>query len=331
LPIIQSLPTDLVHLIAAGEVIDSLAAAVRELVDNALDAGATRLTITVWPEAWQVQVADNGCGFSRFDLEQAAQPHSTSKIHQLCDLQQIQTLGFRGEALHSLAQLGQLEICSRPDQQLEGWRVVYSPQGWADQLEPMVMAAGTIVTVKQLFAAWPARRQALPASSQQLKAIQLVIYQAALCHPHVTWRVQRGGHLSQNDSHISNSYSSDSHITRKSHPGSDVSGFSRWFNIAAANGAQAILEQVLPSLQTGDLRSQRQSASEIVLGLPDRCHRQRPDWVYIAVNGRCVQVEGEPSRTRLLSPMSAVQQMRQASGLTPSLLQAFQQTLPRPD
>jgi DNA mismatch repair protein MutL len=316
LAVIQSLPTDLVHLIAAGEVIDSLAAAVRELVDNALDAGATRLSITVWPEAWQVQVADNGCGLGRLDLEQAAQPHSTSKIHQLRDLQKIQTLGFRGEALHSLAQLGQLEICSRPDPQLEGWRVVYSPQGAVSQLEPMVMAAGTIVTVRHLFADWPARRQALPTASQQLKAIQLVIYQAALCHPQVTWRVQRG--------------SSGEHLgTRKLPMHNDPQGVSRWLNIAAANGAQAILEQILPSLQTGDLRSDRQPESEIVLGLPDRCHRQRPDWVYLAVNGRCVQVEGEPSRTRMLSPLSPVQQMRQTSGLTPSLLQAFQQTLPR--
>jgi DNA mismatch repair protein MutL len=306
---IQSLPTDLVHLIAAGEVIDSLAAAVRELIDNALDARASRLTITVWPESWQVQVGDNGSGLSRFDLEQAAQPHSTSKIHHLSDLQQIQTLGFRGEALHSLAQLGQLEICSRPETQLEGWRVVYSPQGQVEQIEPMVMAAGTIVTVRELFAAWPARRQALPTTSQQLKAIQWVIYQAALCHPQVTWRVQKE--------------------VRDGRGQTAEGGVGRWFNIAGANGAQAILEQILAKVRPGDLESGRQASSEIVLGLPDRCHRQRPDWVYLAVNGRCVQVEGEPSHTRLLAPLSPVQQMRQVSGLIPTLLQAFQQTLPR--
>ena len=102
---IQSLPPDVVHRIAAGEVIDSIAAVVRELVENALDAGATRLEIEIWPQQWRVRVSDNGEGMNREDLIQAARSHTTSKIHTITDLDRITSLGFRGEALHSLAQL----------------------------------------------------------------------------------------------------------------------------------------------------------------------------------------------------------------------------------
>ena len=113
MPNIATLPAEVVHAIAAGEVIDSLAAVVRELAENALDAGASRIAISVDPQQWFVSVADNGCGMNRQDLQQAASPHSTSKIQDFNDLHQITSLGFRGEALHSLAQLAQLKIYSR--------------------------------------------------------------------------------------------------------------------------------------------------------------------------------------------------------------------------
>jgi len=112
---IQTLPAEVIDLIAAGEVIDSIAAAVRELVENSLDAGATRIVVSVWPQQWRVQVADNGTGMDLENLQQAACAHSTSKISSEADLYKIATLGFRGEALHSLAQLGCLEILSRPN------------------------------------------------------------------------------------------------------------------------------------------------------------------------------------------------------------------------
>ena len=83
---IQPLPSQVVHLIAAGEVISSLESVVRELVENSLDAGATRIVVSLWPEHWRVRVADNGCGMALFDLQQAATAHSTSKIRSCEDL-----------------------------------------------------------------------------------------------------------------------------------------------------------------------------------------------------------------------------------------------------
>jgi DNA mismatch repair protein MutL len=332
--IIHALPTDVVDLIAAGEVIDSLAAVVRELAENALDAGATRITINLWPEQWCIQMADNGSGMSLADLEQAAIAHSTSKIQSSHDLWQISSLGFRGEALHSLAQLAQLELCSRDSNSANGWRIQYTHQGEPAQVEPIALAPGTIVTVSNLFGNWLPRRNGFPPLTQQLRLIQQTIQQLALCHPHLTWQVQ--------------------HSDRP------------WFNIWAGGSAQQILPQILREVQPGDLREvkvesresgvgsresgvesresgveSRESGVEsresgvgswelgvgsresgvgeqgepseapthlpthspthlptyspthpstLLLGLPDRCHRRRPDWIKVAVNGRVVRV-----------------------------------------
>ncbi|HEY9861943.1 MAG TPA: DNA mismatch repair endonuclease MutL [Candidatus Obscuribacterales bacterium] len=293
-PRIQTLPLEVVHLIAAGEVIDSLAAVVRELVENALDAGATRIAIAVWPEQWRVRVADNGSGMDLTDLKQAATPHSTSKIQTSEDLWKITSLGFRGEALHSLAQLAELEVLSRLHTNQAGWQVSYNTQGQPVQVEPVAIAPGTVITASNLFGIWPARREGLPSPTQQLRLIQLTIHQIALCHPHVTWQVE------QNDR--------------------------PWFSIWSGEDAKPVLAQILRSSHLSDLHAlaipnPRTAATsetsnpdvlsteklQLVLGLPDRCHRRRPDWVRVAINGRIVK----------------------APELEQSILAAFRRTLPR--
>ncbi|MBD2075382.1 DNA mismatch repair endonuclease MutL [Phormidium sp. FACHB-592] len=277
---IAALPSDVVHLIAAGEVIDSLAAVVRELAENALDAGATRITIALSPEHWRIRVADNGSGMALADLKQAAAPHSTSKIRSSQDLWQLTSLGFRGEALHSLAQLATLEILSRSNNAEAGWHVTYDAQGIPLQVDPVAIAPGTVVIVDQLFSTWTARRQGLPPLAQQLRAVQTTIHQLALCHPHVTWQVR------QNDRD--------------------------WFQLWSGKTARHILPQILRDVQTGDLQELTltvpnldedikmidvftpspldSSTLYLLLGLPDRFHRHRPDWVRVAFNGRVVQM-----------------------------------------
>lgn len=269
---IQALPEDVVHLMAAGEVIDSLAAVVRELAENALDAGATRISIAIYPEQWRIRVADNGIGMSLADLQQAAAPHSTSKIRGSRDLWKINSLGFRGEALYSLSQLAGLEMISRSINSDEGWWMAYNAQGQPIQIEPAAIAPGTIVTVSDIFAPWSARREGLPPLAQQLKAIQTVIHQLALCHPHVTWQLQ------QNDRD--------------------------WFNLGMGKTARQILPQILRDVQISDLQELKVVVNPeamgipptpspllyLLLGLPDRCHRRRPDWVRVALNGRFVQL-----------------------------------------
>ncbi len=274
-PPIQRLPSDVVNLIAAAEVIDSLAAVVRELTENALDAQATRLVISVFPEVWRVKVADNGIGMSLQDLHNCAKPHSTSKIINFDDLTKITSLGFRGEALHSLGQVAQLEIASRCLEEAEGvgWRLTYDNAGNPLTEEPTAIAPGTIVTVSNLFGSMPVRRQGLPALSQQLKGVQAVIEHLALCHPQVTWQVWHNKRL--------------------------------WLNISPGKTSQDILPQLLKRVHHRDLEFLSQQVEirenselysletgelvEVTLGLPDRCHRRRPDWVKVGINGRVVR------------------------------------------
>ncbi|MBD2578642.1 DNA mismatch repair endonuclease MutL [Oscillatoria sp. FACHB-1406] len=264
---IQPLPPEIVTLIAAGETIDSLAAAVRELVENAIDAGARRLTIALFPDLWRLQVADNGGGMDLTDLQVCAGAHCTSKIRDRADLWKIASLGFRGEALHSLAQLGTLEIASRSSLEDFGWRVSYDRAGKAIREEITAIAPGTIVTVSDLFATIPVRRSALPSKSQQLKAVQETIYHLALCYPAIAWQVLQNGEP--------------------------------WFNLSPSPTAKEVVPQLLKSVRASDLQylnseigeeiQNAKAGIEIVLGLPDRCHRHRPDWVKVAINGRIVR------------------------------------------
>ena len=269
---IQKLPHEVIKLIAAGEVIDSITAVVRELVENSLDADASRIAISVYPESWCVQVADNGRGMNQDDLLVCVQPYTTSKIHATQDLSKISTLGFRGEALHSIAQLADLSISSRTSTS-SGWQMIYQ-QGEIVQDHPVAIACGTIVTVSNLFGNLPIRRQVNPPFSQQIKQSQNLIGQLALCHPQVTWQL----------------FVDDRLILK----------------ISAGKTAQNILPQLLKQVKLHDLQllqldletpeESNKSSLELVLGLPDRLSRPRPDWVKIGVNGRVVKVpELEPT------------------------------------
>ena len=272
---IQPLPIDVVHLIAAGEVIDSLGAVVRELCENAIDAGATRITVSLFPDRWRIQVADNGKGIDLADLTQAATAHSTSKISEREDLFRITSLGFRGEALHSLAQLADLDIYSRPQTSDDGWHLVYNHQGEVVSCQEVAIAPGTVVNVSNLFANWDARREGLPDPNHQLRHIQTVIAHLALCYPQISWIIEQDRRP--------------------------------WFQIVTGKTPQQIIPQLLAKVRVDDLRygsmevvipaweeegttgEEKEARIELTLGLPDRCHRHRSDWVKVAVNGRIVK------------------------------------------
>jgi DNA mismatch repair protein MutL len=259
---IQPLPIEVVNLIAAGEVIDSLAAVVRELAENALDAGATRITIALWPQHWRIHVTDNGSGMSLTDLQAAATAHSTSKIRDRQDLLAVGTLGFRGEALHSMAQLAQLTILSCATATAEGWQIRYDVEGEPISTDVVAIAPGTTVMVDNLFGNWEARRQSLPPINQQLRTVRTIIQEMALAHPQVTWMVH------QNDR--------------------------PWFQIWPGKTVRSILPQLVRDLQVDDLVELTETFPggrlSLCLGLPDRAHRHRPDWVKVAVNGRFIEL-----------------------------------------
>lgn len=268
---IQLLPTKLVNLIAAGEVIDSLVAVVRELVENAIDAGATHLKIHICAEKSWIQVADNGRGMTREDLQICAYSHTTSKISELSDLWKIESLGFRGEALQSLSQVAELAIASRSIQDLNntGWQVRYNSEGQAQEPVNIAIAVGTIVTVSNLFGKIPSRRLGLPSESSQLKLVQTYIQNMALCHPQITWQVWQKEQL--------------------------------WLNVSPGQNAQHILPQLLKTVKFNDLQTLSLTINaptnpvssatlDLMIGLPDRCHRRRSDWIKIAINHRSLKM-----------------------------------------
>ncbi len=328
--LIRPLTTEIIHLIAAGEVIDSLGAIVRELVENSLDAGADRLVVNVSPEHWQVRVADNGVGMGLEDLRCCATPHSTSKIHDRQDLAHIGTLGFRGEGLHSLATLADLEILSRPEASNGGWRVVYDQLGEAVIEEPCAIAPGTVVTVSNLFNNWQNRRDALPSPAQQLRLVQQTLWQIALCHPQVTWQVQKAHqpwfrispgqsgkeillqilnqvqptdlqYLQLVETLAPSPKGGEAQIALTSNPSPkeeeglrNTQGFGEEKSDLTPNPSP--LGEGLRAEMSFSLNSAleveaglRNTKIEIVIGLPDRATRRRPDWVRVAVNGRMIK------------------------------------------
>jgi DNA mismatch repair protein MutL len=295
---IQTLPQEVVNVIAAGEVIDSLAAVVRELVENALDAKATRIAISLWTELWRISVADNGKGMSIRDLRVCAKAHSTSKIRCSKDLWKITSLGFRGEALHSISQVADLEILSRSASFTDaiGWRVVYREGKPIEEIAAAI-APGTIVNVANLFGNLPVRRKGLPSMSQQLKAVQGIIQQIALTHPHVTWQVEQNDRLwfSISPSEITGNIlpqllkqvnRSDLQWLKLEIPTPDELDSVETKQTPADSASPETLS--LQELPTEMVRVRSQI--ELVVGLPDRCHRRRADWIKVAVNGRMVRV-----------------------------------------
>lgn len=158
---IQLLPSEVAEQIAAGEVVPRPAAAVKELLDNALDAGATRVDVDVYLGGIdRIVVADDGCGMDPDDLRLCIERHATSKIRTLDDLLTLSTLGFRGEALAAIASVSQLEILSRTAEAPTGWRL-RCQGGVSPTLEAAGCPAGTRVTVANLFYNVPARRKFL--------------------------------------------------------------------------------------------------------------------------------------------------------------------------
>lgn len=179
------LPEFIASQIAAGEVIQRPESVVKELVENALDAGASTVAVTVHGAGKRlIHVVDNGSGMSRADLELSIRRHATSKIRALEDLQRIRTLGFRGEALASIAAVAQLEIRTRRAVDSVGWRLLSEPET-EPRLEPYVGEVGTQVLVRNLFYNIPARRKFLRSELTEFRLIADTVTRSVLGHPSV--------------------------------------------------------------------------------------------------------------------------------------------------
>ena len=189
---IRELPDDLISQIAAGEVVERPASVVRELVDNALDAGATQITVRLLAGGVRlISVEDDGLGILTEELPLAFRRHATSKIGNLKDLESVATMGFRGEALAAINSIADCAILSRAG----GQSGAYLLDGRTGELKPVARSQGTTVEVKELFYSTPARRKVLKTDATELAHCIESVRRHALARPDVGFAIWHEGKL----------------------------------------------------------------------------------------------------------------------------------------
>ncbi len=257
---IRDLPDELVSQIAAGEVVERPASVVRELVDNALDAGATQVTVRlVAGGVRSIVVEDDGAGIARDELGLALRRHATSKIASLADLEGVATMGFRGEALAAIASVAEMALASRTADAPHATRL----DARSGEMAPTARAVGTSVEVRELFFATPARRKFLKTDATELAHCVDAVRRHALARPDVGFAVWHDGRL-----------------VAQWRTAVDTQA-----RLADVMGAEFMAASVAVQAQAGPLRLHGR------VGVPDAA-RARADQQYTYVNGRCVRDRG---------------------------------------
>ncbi|RYY97352.1 MAG: DNA mismatch repair endonuclease MutL, partial [Comamonadaceae bacterium] len=253
---IRELPDDLVSQIAAGEVVERPASVVRELVDNALDSGASQVTVRLLAGGVRlVCIEDDGCGIAREELPLALKRHATSKIGSLADLESVATMGFRGEALAAIASVSEMSILSRP----QGQASAFLLDAGSGELRPAARSTGTTVEVKELFFSTPARRKFLKSDGTEMAHCVEAVRRHALARPDVGFTIWHEGKLCEQ--------------WRTATPDQ---------RLADVLGEDFLLNSVRVEAMAGPLRITGRAAS----GMPAR---SRADWQFAYVNGRYVR------------------------------------------
>ncbi len=193
MPKINVLPKSLAELIAAGEVVERPASAVKELLENSIDAGASNITVEIKNGGIPyIRITDDGCGIEREDIRNAFVSHATSKIASPEDLESIFTLGFRGEALASISAVAKVEIMTRTENEEAGTRYIIE-YGEEMLLDDAGCPCGTTVIVRDLFSKTPARMKFLKKDVTEANAVASVVDRIALSHPEISIRFIRDG------------------------------------------------------------------------------------------------------------------------------------------
>ncbi|MFY3386132.1 DNA mismatch repair endonuclease MutL [Paracidovorax sp. MALMAid1276] len=264
---IRDLPDELISQIAAGEVVERPASVVRELVDNALDAGATQITLRLSAGGVRlITVEDDGGGIPQEELPVALRRHATSKITSLNDLETVATMGFRGEALAAIASVSEMSLLSRPAAQASAFLL----DARSGELRPAARSTGTTVEVKELFFSTPARRKFLKTDATELAHCIESVRRHALARPDVGFAIWHEGKLVE-----------QWRATFVPGPGSDVQeALAR--RLSDVLGEDFVTQSVAVQHRVGPVTVTGRA------GLPDAA-RSRPDHQYCYVNGRFVR------------------------------------------
>lgn len=190
---IRLLEPSVVNLIAAGEVVERPASAVKELVENAMDAGARHITIELQRGGLSlIRVSDDGCGMSRENAERAFLKHATSKIRTEDDLNRIHTLGFRGEALAAISAVSRVSLTTKESGSASGWQLLLQ-EGHLESCTECGCPEGSVFTVRDLFFNTPARLKFMKSEPAEAGAVQSAVERLALSHPDISFRLQING------------------------------------------------------------------------------------------------------------------------------------------
>ncbi|HEX7708640.1 MAG TPA: DNA mismatch repair endonuclease MutL [Thermoanaerobaculia bacterium] len=196
MPAIHVLPSDLVNQIAAGEVVERPASVVKELVENALDAGATTIDIILENGGRKrIEIRDDGCGMSERDAHLAIERHATSKIRNFDDLTNVRTLGFRGEALPSIASVSRFTLTTADTPSGNATEIDCDPLTGQRSARPAARDRGTTISVRELFENVPARRKFLRSADAEFRSIVTVVSSYALPFPSRAFRLEHNGRV----------------------------------------------------------------------------------------------------------------------------------------
>lgn len=265
---IQILPPQLANQIAAGEVVERPASVVKELVENALDAGATKVEVEIDRGGQKrILIRDNGKGIAKDELALALSRHATSKISCLDDLEAIHSLGFRGEALASISSVSRLTLTSKPANQNEAWAASAEGLDMAVAVKPAAHPNGTSIEVLDLFFNTPARRKFLRADKTEFNHIELLIKRIAMSRPEISFVLKHNGK------------------TIKRYRGQD--GTSDWQQQMSGRLVEVINQRFVEQCQYGYIKYDDVEIS-VWVNQPELCAGVNPSQ-YAFVNGRMMR------------------------------------------